>query len=176
MAAFTRDAINQILNDSKITPGEKTDRIFALHGQHLADGYISKSDAKAAQDAAVAAVAPPDPRESQEYKDIVRQLEEMRGKDAARKSADFRGVKEKFFDDVYARIDRSEGAAPIADQMATLRADYAEFFNAPAEDQQQPQPFVPQFGAQTQGEMPRGDEAKSFAAAWGFGKDRTQKE
>ena len=38
MATFTRDAIKSILNDTKLTPGEKEDKIFALHGQHLAEG------------------------------------------------------------------------------------------------------------------------------------------
>lgn len=169
MATFTRDAIKSILADTKLTPGEKEDKIFALHGQHISEGYVSKSDAQAATDAALAAVQMPDPKKTQEYLDLQSQFTAYKDKETARRSEDYRGVKDKFFDAVYAAIDRSDGAKPVAEQMEKIREEYAEYFS---DDDAQPQGGSLSFGAQSKGGMPQGNGKGSFAAAWGYGASR----
>ena len=169
MATFTRDAIKSILNDTKLTPGEKEDKIFALHGQHLAEGYVTKAEAKTAADAALAAVQPPDPKQTQEYLDLQAQFDAFKSKEDARRSEDFRGVKDKFFDAVYSAIDRSKDAKPVAEQIEQMRTDYAEYFS---DDDAPQQGGNPSFGAQSKGNMPQGNANGSFAAAWGYGASR----
>ena len=85
-------------------------------------------------------------------------------------SADYAGVKPKFFDAVYDKIDRSEGAKPIAEQMKAMRENFEEYFN-PADDKDKDQkPGKPQFGDDTGGGQPSGDKGVSLADAWGYTK------
>ena len=50
---FTRKTIASILNNEDLTPEERTDQIFSLYGRAVDDGYITKTAAQAATDAAV---------------------------------------------------------------------------------------------------------------------------
>ena len=74
-------------------------------------------------------------------------------------------MKGKFRDRVYDLLDRGDGAKSVEEQLAELKKDYEEYFN-PAE----PAPTKPQFGAKTQGTMPKGEEGAvaAFSNAWGF--------
>ena len=75
---FTRKAIAAILNDEALTPEERTDQLFSLYGRALDDGYVTKSAAQAATNAAVETAKAeavkdfklPDVKESPEYKDL----------------------------------------------------------------------------------------------------------
>ena len=171
---FTRKALTDILNDGDLTPEERADRIFSLYGRALDDGYITKNAAQAAQEAAIKTAQeawqkeqkPIDVKETPEYKELFGQFEGYKTKQTARTSAEYADVKPKFFDRVYELVDRADGAKPVTEQLADLRKEYEEYFNAKAD----PTPNKPQFGAKPEGAMPKGEEgaAAAFANAWGF--------
>lgn len=173
---FTRKAITAILNDEALTPEERTDQLFSLYGRALDDGYITKSAAQAATDAAVNEAKAqavkefklPDPKESDAYKALQGQFDAYKARQDARASADFANVKPKFFDSVYDRLDRADGAKPIKEQLAEIQKNYEEYFNI--QPQQKDEPRIPQFGAQAQGSMPTGEGEGSFAQFWGYKK------
>ena len=169
---FTRKAISAILNDENLTPEERTDQLFSLYGRSLDDGYVTKGAAEAAQTAAIEAAKDawakeqpkPNIKESAEYLELQGEFEAFRQKQTARTSDDFREIKPKFFDRVYDLIDRGENAKPVSEQLADLRKDYEEYFQAA---EQQPKPT---FGGEVKGQMPKGDESAvtAMAKAWGL--------
>ena len=81
----------------------------------------------------------------------------------ARTSADFSNVKPKFFEVVYNKLDRSEGAKPVKEQLDTIKQTYEEYF-LPTEEPTK----APVFGAQTKGEPPKGEEGAAFGKYWNF--------
>ena len=174
---FTRKAISDILNNDDLTPEDRTSQLFSLYGRALDDGYISKSAAQAAQDAAIKTAQeasakeqkPIDVKETPEYKELFGQFEGFKTKTAARTSAEFADVKPKFFDRVYDLIDRADGAKPVTEQLADMRKEYEEYFQTAQAD---PAPNKPQFGAKPEGTMPKGEEGAvaAFTNAWGFNK------
>lgn len=172
---FTRKSIAQIMTDENLTPEERTDQIFSLYGRALDDGYVTKNAAQAAQEAAVEAARaqaekdrpkPVNVAESDEYKALQGEFAAYKAMQTARMSDDFKGVKGKFFETVYNMIDRKDGAKPIQDQLAGIKKDYEEYFDAPADDGGR----KPAFGAPLEGAMPKGDESAqtAFEKAWGF--------
>ena len=173
---FTRKAIAAILNDENMTPEERTDQLFSLYGRALDDGYITKTAAQAAQNAAVETAreswTKEQPKinvlETEEYKALRGEYDGYKAKQSARNSDEYKDVKPKFFDRVYDLVDRADGAKPVADQLADLRANYEEYFVAPPAAN--PAPIKPQFGAKPEGSMPTGAEGAvaAFANAWGF--------
>ena len=170
---FTRKEIAKILANEDLTPEERTDQIFSLYGRALDDGYITKGAADAATKAAIDTARETwvkeqpavNVKESEEYKALQGEFDGYKTKQTARTSAEFADVKPKFFDRVYDLIDRADGAKPVAEQLADLKKDYEEYFN-PAN----PAPAKPQFGAKTEGGMPKGEEGAvaAFENAWGF--------
>jgi hypothetical protein len=168
---FTRPELAKIINDEALDADERINRIMSLRGRDLDDGYVSKSAAKAAQDSAIEQakseweknLPKPDPKESAEYKALQGEYAGYKAMQEARGSDDFKDVKGKFFDMVYGMIDRADGAKPVKEQLATIRSNYEEYFAA----QQQSKP---NFGAPTEGSMPKGETgaAAGFADAWGF--------
>ena len=108
--------------------------------------------------------------ESEEYKKLLGEFDGYKAKQTARNSAEFAGIKPKFFDRVYELIDRADGAKPVTEQLADLKKDYEEYFN-PAD----PTPNKPQFGAKPEGSMPKGEEGAvaAFTNAWGFSPKKT---
>lgn len=171
---FTRRAISSILNNEDLTPEERTDQLFSLYGRALDDGYITKSAAQAATDAAVEAAKtqaikdyqPPNVLDSNEYKTLLNDFNKYKEKQDARLSADFSEVKPKFFDAVYDRLDRSENAKPITEQLAEIKNTFEEYFNPTTTGETKP--TKPQFGEQAQGAMPTGEGEGSFAKYWGY--------
>lgn len=135
---FTREAIAGILGQDGITPEQATEQVFGLYGRALDDGYISKSAASAAQQTALdnarteweKNLSHPDPTESEQYKALAAEYASYKTMQQARTSAEFEGVKPKYFDFVYERINRSEGAEPIADQLTKIKAQYGECFDS----------------------------------------------
>lgn len=172
---FTRKAIAAILNDEALTPEERTDQLFSLYGRAIDDGYVTKSAAQAATEAAIETAKAqavrdfkaPDVKESEEYLSLMNQFDAYKTKQEARLSADFANVKQKFFDAVYDRIDRSEGAKPISEQLTEIQKNYEEYFN-PTEAKTAPP--APQFSEKTSGSMPTGDGEGTFAKYWGYNK------
>lgn len=173
---FTRKALNEIMSNEGLTPEQRTEQVFGLYGRALDDGYIAKSAAAQAQETALASakaewekgIVQPDPTESDAYKKLAGDFESYKAMQSARGSDDFKGVKGKFFETVYGMIDRKDGAKPISDQMADIRKNYEEYFEAEQPTPQKPQ----QFGAPVQGGMPKGAEGAvaGFVNAWGFKK------
>lgn len=176
---FTRKELAKILADENLTPEERTDQIFSLYGRALDDGYVTKGAAQAAQDAAIKTAQeawakdqkPVNIKESQEYKDLQSEFDGYKTKQTARTSAEYAEVKPKFFDRVYDLIDRADGAKPVAEQLADMKKEYEEYFTVGVAD---PAPKKPQFGANPEGGMPKGEEGAiaAFKDAWGYSKRR----
>lgn len=147
---FTRPELAKIINDESLEADERINRIMSLRGRDLDDGYVSKSAAKAAQDSAIEQakaeweknIPKPNIKESDEYKALQGEYAGYKAKQEARGSDDFKGVKGKFFDQVYDMIDRAEGAKPVSEQMAGIKADWPEYF---AEEQGEQPKKTPQF-------------------------------
>ncbi len=169
---FTRSALDEIMRNEKLSAEERTEQVFSLYGRALDDGYVSKSAAKTAQETAIEnakaewekGVKQPDIKGSEEYKALQGEFDSFRTMTAARTSEDFKGVKPKFFETVYGMIDRKEGAKSVKDQLTEIREKYDEYFTASDSNNK------PQFGAGTEGSMPKGDEGAkaAFTKAWGF--------
>lgn len=162
---FTRKQLSAILAE-ETTPEEKADAIFSLYGRALDDGYVTKAAALAEKEAAVEAakqnVKLPPVQESSEYKALQAEFDGYKAMNNARTSADFATVKPKFFEAVYNKLDRSDGAKPISEQLNTIKQTYEEYF-LPVEEKSSPT-----FGGQTKGEPPKGDEGEAFGKYWGF--------
>lgn len=163
---FTRKQLSAILAE-ETTPEEKADAIFSLYGRALDDGYVTKAAALADKEAAVEEakknVTLPPVQESSEYKALKSEFDGYKAMNNARTSADFSTVKPKFFEAVYNKIDRSENAKPVKEQLENIKQTYEEYF-LPTEEP----PKVPVFGAQTKGEPPKGDEGAAFGKYWNF--------
>lgn len=173
MGKYSREAVAAILGNEELTPKQKEDKLFALYGQALSEGYISVTEAQTATQNAVKAAQEEweknKPKvnvlETPEYKELQGQFDGYKTRQEARNSADYAGIKPKFFDRVYDLLDHSDGAKPVTEQLADLKKDYEEYFN-PAD----PTPKMPQFGAKPEGAMPKGEEGAvaAFTSAWGF--------
>ena len=167
MAIMSRKAITAILANESLSPEEKTEQIFSLHGQALDAGYVTKEQAAAQKASAVEeaqkSLQIPDPKESAEYKTLNDQFAAYKTKQEARSAPEYANIKPKFFDAVYDRLDHSK---PVKEQIENLKKDYEEFFNP----EQPEKPSQPQFGEQSQGQLPKGDGGESFAKYWGFKK------
>ena len=105
----------------------------------------------------------PPVQESSEYKALQAEFDGYKAMNNARNSADYSTVKPKFFEAVYNKIDRSENAKPVKEQLENIKQTYEEYF-LPTEEP----PKVPVFGAQTKGEPPKGDEGAAFGKYWNF--------
>ena len=180
---FTRKELAKIMGDENLTPEERVDSIFSLYGRSLDDGYVTRGAAQAAQEAAIKTAQEAwekehkpqeiNVKETQEYKDLLGEYEGYKTRQTARLSDDFKEVKPKFFDMVYDRIDRADGAKPVNEQLADMRKDFEEYFIAPAPAaNNNPAPKLPQFGARSEGSMPKGEEGAvaAFTNAWHFKK------
>ena len=171
---FTRPEVAKILNNADLTPEERADQIFSLYGRALDDGYVTKKAAETAQNAAIDSarkeweknIPKVNVLETEEYKKLQGEFDGYKAKQTARNSEEFKEVKPKFFDTVYDRIDRADGAKPVTEQLADMRKEYEEYFIA----QTPPAPKLPQFGAKPEGAMPKGEEGAvaAFSKAWGF--------
>ena len=166
---FTRKAVDEILKSEGLTPEERLERVMALQGRALDDGYISKTAAQEAQTAAIeaakaealAGVKAPDPKESDEYKALRGEFDAYKSMMDARTSDDFKGVKGKFFETVYSMVKREDGAKPVAEQLADIRKEYEEYFE-PVESEQKKD--TPQYSRQAghSGVNPDSDEDKLY--------------
>ena len=139
---FTRNALNRIMEDESLTPQQRTEQVYSLYGRALDDGYISKSAAQQAQEAALEQARAewekgqtvPDPKESDDYKSLQNEFNDYKDMQAARTGKDYEGVKPKFFEAVYGMVDRGEGAKSLEEQLADIREQYEEYFTEkPAE-------------------------------------------
>lgn len=168
---FTRPEIDKIMNDSELTPEQRTERVFSLYGRALDEGYVSKRDAENAKNAAIEAARagikapePVDPKTTKEYLELQRERDMLR----AIGGEDFASVKPKFRETVFNMLDRAENAAPVADQLKSIGEKYEEYFTADATPKAEDAPKGPAWGAPTQGSAPTGKTGPSFMDTWGF--------
>ena len=163
---FTRGALDKIMGNADLTPEQRTEQVFALYGRALDDGYVSKSAAEDAKNAAVEAAKagfkapdPVDPKTTPEYMEIVKERDMLR----AIGGEDFQTVKPKFREQVFGMLDRGEKAKPLSDQLTGIREKYEEYFVAPKQEQEQPK-NTPQFAQQPgrTGVNPTSEEDKLF--------------
>ena len=169
---FTRKALSEIMGNEGLTPEQRTEQVMGLWGRALDDGYISKSAAQQAQETALnnakteweKGITTPDPKESDDYKALAGEFDAYKRMQQARGSKEYEGVKPKFFETVYGMVDRKDGAKSVEEQLKGIRENYEEYFTAA----QQPKP---NFGAPTEGSMPKGETGavKGFTDAWGYG-------
>ena len=113
--AFTRSFLT-----NHGVPEDQVDAIMAERNRTLSD-YVPKADVQAQIDAAVQAAlkdAPQavDPTETDAYKALLAENDKLK----TFSGEEFSAVKPKFRDYVYGKIDRSEGAASVADQLAAI--------------------------------------------------------
>ena len=170
---FTRKALNEIMANECLTTEQRTEQVFGLYGRALDDGYIAKTAAQQAQQTALESakaewekgLTTPDPKDSDEYKQLAQQFEDYKAEQTAIASKEFESVKPKFRHEVYGMVKRGDGAEPVEKQLAAIRENYEEFFTE-AQRQQKP----PVFGAPLEGSMPKGDQGAvaAFTGAWGY--------
>ena len=169
---FTRPAIDNILNDGELTPEQRREKIFSLYGRSLDEGYVSKSAAEEAKQAAVDAAKadfkvpdPIDPKTTPEYLAIVGERDMLR----TIGGEDFASVKPKFREQAYGMLDRGENAPAIKEQLDGLREKWEEMF-FPEKQQEEPK-NTPQFSKQPGNASvnPESEEeklAKQLSAQW----------
>ena len=151
---FTRPALDKIMNNADLTPEQRTEQVFALYGRALDDGFVSKSAAEEAKQAAVEAAKagfktpePVDPKTTPEYMELQRERDMLRtiGGD------DFSTVKPKFREQVFGMLDRGEKAKPIGEQLTGIKEKYEEYFTAEPEPPQEQPKNTPQYSQQHTG-------------------------
>ena len=169
---FTRPALDKIMQNADLTPEQRTEQVFALYGRALDEGYISRSAAEEAKQAAVDAAKagikvpdPVDPKTTPEYMEVVRERDMLR----AIGGEDFQGVKPKFRETVFGMLDRGEKAAPVEEQLTGIKEKYEEYFT-PVQEPQEPK-NTPQFSKQPghSGTNPESEEdklVKQLSAQW----------
>ena len=123
---FTRSALRSIMEDENLTPQQRTEQVYGLYGRALEDGYVSRSEAQRALEAARAEA--PGVVDSDEYRALKGEFDAYRAMQAARTGREYEGVKPKFFETVYGMVDRGEGAKPLREQLADIRERFEEYF------------------------------------------------
>ena len=148
---FTRGALDKIIRNGELTEEQKTEQLFALYGRALDDGYISKTAAEEAKQAAIEAAKagikvpdPVDPKTTPEYMDLLKERDMLR----AIGGDDFQKVKPKFRETVFGMLDRGEKAAAIADQLSGIREKYEEYFTPDQEAPKDQPKNTPQYSKQ----------------------------
>lgn len=163
---FTRGALDKIMSNAELTPEQRTEQVFALYGRALDDGYVTKSAAEEAKQAAIEATKagfkapdPVDPKTTDEYKALMNERDMLR----AIGGEDFAQVKPKFRETVFGMLDRGEKAAAVKDQLSGIKERYEEYFN-PEQQQNQQQKNTPQYSQQAghPGTNPTSEEDKLY--------------
>lgn len=162
---FTRTPIKAILSDETLTPEDKLDQIFALYGKATA-GYISKGDHEAELKEAIENTkkdipAPIKATETEEYRKLLAENNRIKTLQAD----DFAIIKPQYREMVYDMLNHDDGHKKYAEQIGEVKDKYAEMFVEEKAEPEEPQ--KPQFGAETGGEIPTGND-KSFSDFWGF--------
>ena len=143
---MTRAAVTEIMSDENLTPEQRTEKVMALYGRALDDGYISKNAAQTAQQTALANAkteweknqTKPDIKESEEYKTLQNEFNGYKIMQTARMSDEYKTVKPKFFETVYGMVKTGEGEKTVAEQLEAIKTDWPEYFTQ-AEPQKMPQ-------------------------------------
>ena len=144
---------------------EQIEFVMTESGRALGD-YELKSSVQAQIDAAVEAAKGAEPTpvivtETDEYKALLAKNQKLE----AFQTEDFSVVKTPYKDMVWEKLDHAEKHKPYSEQLSTLAESMPDLFVA----KEEPSKTI-QFGAGTQGAMPTGKTADSFAEAWGYTK------
>lgn len=147
---FTRGALDKIMNNGDLTSEQRTEQVFSLYGRALDEGFVSKSDAEQAKQAAVDAAKagfkvpePVDPKTTPEYLELQRERDMLR----AIGGEDFAQVKPKFREQVFGMLDRGDKAAAVSEQLNGIREKYEEYFTPEPEQNAVPK-NTPQYSQQ----------------------------
>lgn len=125
--------------------GLDKDQISAIMNarEEILEGYVTVKASEQATEKAVAeaveaakkdAPGVPDVAKAPEYIKLQGDFEAYKKRTEARGSDDFKGVKGKFFDSVYDRLDHEK---PYKEQLEALKKDYGEFFETEQTQTQQ---------------------------------------
>lgn len=165
MALFKRST----LKDKGLTD-EQAEYVITEASRLLAANYVSKEEMQEQIEKAVSNAVDEtkkntkfDAKETDDYKALQAEFESYKAKESARRSEDFKGVKDKFFDTVFEKVDMTKS---IPEQLNKIKEDFEEYFEA-----DEPKDKKPTFGAPIDGSMPKGKEGKeTFASLWGYDK------
>ena len=164
---FTRGALDKIIRNGELTEEQKIEQLFALYGRALDDGFISKTAAEEAKNAAIEAAKagikvpdPVDPKTTPEYLDLLKERDMLR----AVGGDEFQKVKPKFRETVFGMLDRGEKAAAVADQLTGIKEKYEEYFMPDQEPTKDQPKNTPQYSQQPghSGTNPTSEEDKLF--------------
>lgn len=161
---FTRPALDKIMNNADLTPEQRTEQVFALYGRALDDGFISKSAAEEAKQAAIDATKagfkapdPIDPKTTPEYLELEKEIKKLR----TIGGAEFSDVLPQYRDFAYGKLDFGEKAKPVSDQLNEMRGSFGEIFMPKHEDQPKNTPQYSQHPGRTN-QNPTSEEDKLF--------------
>lgn len=140
---------------------EQIEFIMTESGRALGD-YELKSAVQTKIDEAVknAQPEPVNVMESAEYLAIAAENEKLK----AFNTDDFGVVKAPYKDMVWDKLDHGADHKPYAEQLNALSETLPDLFTT----QQESAPKIAQFGGESTGTMPKGNEAPSFGKLWGF--------
>lgn len=119
--ALTRQDLRAVLPQNS---ENVIDRVMELYGSSVKD-LMTADDAKKQADEALKGY---DVKNSEAYKALETNFTNYKAKMSSLQSADFEPVKSKFREDVYNRLDHSEKAKPIAEQLTGIKSSFPEFF------------------------------------------------
>lgn len=169
MPKLTRKSVRTEINKyglDETKANELLESIMSMFGASTAD-MISKEDLEELKQTAIKEALKDQPnnfKDSKDYQEMSAKIQEYEKKDTIRTLTD-KGVKnEKYAEMLMSKLDAEKD---FDEQMASFKEEYADMFNV-EHDEQIEEPGKPQFGAKTQGEMPKGKEGTSFGSVWGF--------
>ena len=144
------------------------DFVIAEASRGLAENYILKSEAEEMKNNALNAAKPQQVNvsETEEYKALENELSKVK----TLQGEDFNSVKAKYKDMVWSKLDHSEKHKPYSEQLTDIQKEMPDIFLI--QEQTNEEAPKPQFGAGTEGSMPKGNESPKFNDYWGFGKDK----
>lgn len=152
--AFTR----KFLIDNGV-PEDKVDAIMAERNRTLAD-YIPKADADKQLQEELAKVKAPAVTDAPEYKELSSKYSKLQ----AFQSDDFSNVKKPYRDMVWEHLDHGEKHKEYSEQIAEMAKSMPDLF-VTTETKEEPKP---NFGAPTEGSLPKGEKGPAFMDSWGF--------
>lgn len=169
MPKLTRKSVRTEINKyglDETKANELLESIMSMFGASTAD-MISKEDLEELKQTAIKEALKDQPnnfKDSKDYQEMSARIQEYEKKDTIRTLTD-KGVKnEKYAEMLMSKLDAEKD---IDEQLNSWKEEYADMFNVEHEEQIE-EPGKPQFGAKTQGEMPKGKEGTSFGSVWGF--------
>lgn len=169
MPKLTRKSVRTEINKyglDETKSNELLESIMSMFGASTAD-MISKDELEELKQTAIKEALKDQPnnfKDSKDYQEMLARIQEYEKKDTIRTLTD-KGVKnEKYAEMLMSKLDTEKD---IDEQLNSWKEEYADMFNVEHEEQIE-EPGKPQFGAKTQGEMPKGKEGTSFGSVWGF--------